>query len=82
MVSKGGILGYVSEPASQKDEVVEAISDGVIIGRTNIPLVHEGEALFHIGRSTQTELLEEQIDSLNDEDTLSTPELIEEPIIV
>ncbi|MBL7002715.1 MAG: succinylglutamate desuccinylase/aspartoacylase family protein [Gammaproteobacteria bacterium] len=82
MVHKGDILGFISEPADQKDKVVEASSNGIIIGRTNIPLIYEGDALFHIGRSSQTTLLEAQIGALQDEDALSTPELIEEPIIV
>jgi predicted deacylase len=82
MVSKGDVLGFISDPAGKADAVVEASSSGIIIGRTNIPLIYEGEALFHIGNSRQTSLLEEQIDTLHDEDALATPELVEEPVIV
>ncbi len=82
MVSKGDVLGYISDPAVQSDELIEASSDGIIIGRTNIPLIYEGEALFHIGRSHQTSLLEAQIDTLQNEDALNPPELVEEPVIV
>lgn len=82
MVSKGDVLGFISDPAGQKDEIIEAISNGIIIGRTNIPLVYEGEALFHIGRTQQTSLLEEHLDTLQDENALASPELIEEPVIV
>lgn len=82
MVSKGDILGYISETAAQQDEIVEASSSGIIIGRTNLPLVYEGEALFHIGRSRQTSLLEDHMETLQDDDALTTPELIEEPGIV
>lgn len=82
MVSKGEVLGYISDPAGHTDEIVEASSNGIIIGRTNIPLVYEGEALFHIGRSRQTSLLEEHVDILQDEDALTSPELVEEPVIV
>lgn len=82
MVSKGDTLGFISDPVGQTDDLVEAVSDGIIIGRTNIPLVYEGEALFHIGRTGQTSLLEEHLDTLQDEDALTPPELIEEPVIV
>lgn len=82
MVCKGDVLGYISDPAGKQDEIIEATSDGVIIGRTNIPLVYEGEALFHIGRSRQTSLLEEHVDILHDEEALTQPELVEEPSIV
>lgn len=82
MVTKGDVLGLISHPASQEDEAVEATYDGIIIGRTNIPLVYEGEALFHIGRSRQTSLLEQHVDTLHDEEAMTPPELIEEPVIV
>lgn len=82
MIAKGDILGLISDPTGQTEEAILATSDGIVIGRTNIPLVYEGEALFHIGRTQQTSLLEEQLDTLNDEDAISTPELIEEPVIV
>jgi predicted deacylase len=82
LVSEDDILGYISDPAGQQDDIIVATSEGIIIGRTNIPLVYEGEALFHIGRSRQTTLLEEHVDTLNDEDALTPPEMIEEPAIV
>lgn len=82
MVSKGDVLGFISDPAGYTDEIIHAVSDGIIIGRTNIPLIYEGEALFHIGRTRQTSLLEEHLDTLQDEEALTTPELVEEPVIV
>ncbi|HYQ56204.1 MAG TPA: succinylglutamate desuccinylase/aspartoacylase family protein [Draconibacterium sp.] len=82
MVEKGDVVGYISNPAGKTDVIVEATSGGIIIGRTNIPLIYEGEALFHIGRSQQTALLEEHVDTLHDGTSLNTPELVEEPVIV
>ncbi len=49
-VEKNQVLGIVSDPFGSQDEDVVASFGGIVIGRTNIPLVHEGEALFHIGR--------------------------------
>lgn len=49
-VDKHELLGIISDPLGRKDEEVRATADGIIIGRTNIPLVNEGEALFHIAR--------------------------------
>jgi len=82
MVEEGDALGYISDPASNTDELLTASHSGIIIGRTNIPLVFEGEALFHIGRTRQTSLLEEHLDTLSHEEMLTPPELIEEPAIV
>jgi uncharacterized protein len=82
MVSRSDQLGVVSDPTGEMDMVVAATSDGIIIGRTNIPLVYEGEAMFHIGHTEQNQLLEQHLDVLQDDRQLAPPELIEEPIIV
>ncbi len=49
-VKKNDILGLVADPFSDQETEVVAHAEGLIIGRTNIPLVNEGEALFHIAR--------------------------------
>ena len=49
-VKQGDLLGIVSDPFGGNEEPVVAPSDGIIIGRTTIPLVNEGEALFHVAR--------------------------------
>jgi uncharacterized protein len=82
MVSKGEQLGIIADPTGHMDEPIIAPFDGIIIGRTNIPLVYEGEALYHIGRTHQTSLLEQHLDGLQDSEMLEAPELIEEPAIV
>lgn len=48
VVSKGDALGYISHPLSSDEEPIEANRSGVIIGSSLLPLVHEGEAVFHI----------------------------------
>jgi predicted deacylase len=48
-VQKGEVLGVVSGPASRYEAPVEAPADGYIIGHNNIPVIHKGDALFHIG---------------------------------
>jgi predicted deacylase len=49
-IEKGRVLAQVSDPYSGESMPVTAHTAGVIIGRTEIPMVHEGEALFHIAR--------------------------------
>ncbi|MEH6503782.1 MAG: succinylglutamate desuccinylase/aspartoacylase family protein [Cycloclasticus sp.] len=82
LVVKGDVLGIISDPAGKAEAVIEATSEGIIIGRSNIPLVYEGEALFHIGRSQKTSLLEEHLGTMQDDGALMPPELVEEPAIV
>mgnify|MGYP003577475652 CR=1 FL=1 len=50
VVNEGQRLGIVGDPLSENEEPVESPATGVVIGRINLPLVHEGDALFHIAR--------------------------------
>jgi len=47
-VNKGDLLGIVSDPFGESEANIIASKSGIIIGKSNLPLVHEGEALFHI----------------------------------
>jgi predicted deacylase len=47
-VNKGDLLGVVSDPFGESEEHIVASKSGIVIGKSNLPLVHEGEALFHI----------------------------------
>lgn len=49
-VEKGELLGAVSDPFYLEDDHIVAPNSGIIIGKTNLPIVTEGEALFHIAR--------------------------------
>lgn len=60
-VGKGDILGYVSDPFGMKEEVVKSHVSGIIIGRTTLPLLHEGEALFHIAAIGDDEDVDETL---------------------
>jgi len=49
-VKKGELLGHVSDPYSGHAEDIICPINGVVIGCVNLPIIHEGEALFHIAR--------------------------------
>lgn len=49
-IHKDSILGVIADPFGEKETQVMASSGGIIIGRLNLPLVNEGDALFHIAR--------------------------------
>jgi len=49
-VKKGELLGHVSDPYSGHAEAIICPINGVVIGCVNLPIIHEGEALFHIAR--------------------------------
>ena len=47
-VKKGQRLATISDPLGDDEENVVAPFDGIVIGRTNLPLAHEGDALFNL----------------------------------
>jgi predicted deacylase len=49
-VKKGDVLGFLGGPFGDVENPVIASTTGVVIGQLNLPLVNEGEALFHIAR--------------------------------
>lgn len=66
-VKKNDILGIVSDPFGEIEEQIFSAVDGIIIGRTNIPLVNEGEALFHIATFRQVDKVADRIEEFNSE---------------
>ncbi|MGQ9424910.1 succinylglutamate desuccinylase/aspartoacylase family protein [Gilvimarinus sp. F26214L] len=47
-VMKDDVLGVIADPLGASEYHVIAHDEGIVIGRTYMPLVHEGEALFHL----------------------------------
>ncbi|MCM2561793.1 succinylglutamate desuccinylase/aspartoacylase family protein [Lutimaribacter sp. EGI FJ00015] len=54
LVAEGETLGAISNPFGHAE--IEVVSDiqGIVIGRTNMPVVNEGDALFHIAQIWRT----------------------------
>lgn len=77
-------LGHISDPFGDKEVEVNSPSDGIVIGRTNLPLVHEGDALFHIARVAGTQVVAETLDAFTPEEEYAdgmTAELAGEPVL-
>lgn len=65
-VSKGDKLAIVADPFGEREIQVIAPCNGIIIGRSNLPLVHEGEALFHLARFQKLDDAAAQLEEFND----------------
>ena len=64
-VKENDVLGLIADPFSDQKTEVHAHVEGLVIGRTNIPLVHEGEALFHIGRFESSEEVASHVEAFH-----------------
>ncbi len=49
-VKQGEVLGFVDDPNLGVLCPVHAANNGVVIGRLELPIVHEGDAVYHIAR--------------------------------
>ncbi|MEE4295660.1 MAG: succinylglutamate desuccinylase/aspartoacylase family protein [Wenzhouxiangella sp.] len=56
------VLGAVSDPFGESEQEIRAPFSGIVIGRLNLPLVNEGDAVFHIARFYRTDLAAERIE--------------------
>lgn len=63
-VIKGEILGVVSDPLGDVEDEIVSSGSGIIIGRTNLPVVNEGDGLFHIAVVQEQDGVVNAIDDL------------------
>lgn len=61
-VAEGEVLGRVADPFGNAEAEVLAMADGIVIGMGRLPLVNEGEALFHIARFEAIEEAENAVE--------------------
>ena len=54
-VSPGTVLGAISDPFGEVEREVVCDHEGIVIGRTNMPNVYEGDALFHVAQTPKVE---------------------------
>jgi uncharacterized protein len=62
LVRKGGLLGILSDPLGDGREEVRAPFAGVVIGQSNLPLAHEGDALVNLAKVKNAGEAEELMD--------------------
>ena len=80
-VIKGQILAYISSPLGDSELELLAPKGGIVIGQQTMPLVNEGDAVFHLAYfASDNGLVEQQLESFIDEindldDELKTAEL-------
>ncbi len=78
-VSPGDVIGHVSNPYDDSSVEVRSPRRGIIIGRTTLPIVNMGDALFHIAWSE--EIGSARSDRDTPRDTAAEPVMDEDEII-
>jgi predicted deacylase len=73
-VEEGQVIAMVADPLGTSETPIIAPGSGVVIGKTNLPLVYEGDATFHIaqyGRKVAT--VEKQVEKFHEEHQPAEP---------
>lgn len=75
------LLGRISSPFNNNEIDIVAPCAGILVGRNNLPLVNEGEALFHIARFEEVKEVAAQVEEFTNTIIEAGPAVEGEPPI-
>lgn len=79
-VQAGEVVGVITDIFGDHEHEITTKHGGVVIGRSTMPIVNEGDAVAHIARSSELEQAGEQVDALV-EQLADAPMFYEDEII-
>lgn len=65
-VKKGEKLAVVGDPFGHSEEPIKSSISGIVVGMNNLPLVNEGEALYHVARFDELDEAERTMTAFRD----------------
>jgi len=65
LARSGDVLATVSDPFGEQEQDIVAPFDGLIVGRAVMPIVNEGDAVFHLGRVRSVAKAEGAVEDLS-----------------
>lgn len=65
-VGKGEKVGTIVDPIGSTKVEITSPYKGIVIGRSNLPMANEGDALLHVARFERTDIVEERIEEFQE----------------
>jgi len=65
-VRRGDVLGTLSSPFGDEEARIKSTCGGIVIGMTQIPLLNEGDAAFHIAEVERPTAVEKAVEAFHD----------------
>lgn len=65
-VEKGEAVGHLADPFGDRDTIVASPIAGIIIGRSNLPIVNQGDALVHVAEVVGAGTAEDRLSDIED----------------
>jgi predicted deacylase len=75
-INQGQILAVIANPTSSEEYKLKSPLSGIVIGENMLPLVHAGQALFHIASFEKLNVVEKQLEHLQEAFDLADDDLI------
>ncbi len=66
-VEEGDSLGVIADPLGSAEKRVISGTEGIVIGRTNLPVVNQGDGLFNIAHVSDPDIAQEAVDIFRDD---------------
>lgn len=63
---EGQVMGRIADALGENETAVLSPVTGIVIGRSNLPIVNEGDALFHIARFSDSLRVEDAIETFHE----------------
>lgn len=73
IVEEGDVIARIHSLFDDQGFEVIAPFDGIIIGKTQIPLIHEGDAAFHIAALNDLKIAEDRMEYFQDQSLMEIP---------
>ncbi|MDG6777928.1 succinylglutamate desuccinylase/aspartoacylase family protein [Thiomicrorhabdus sp. zzn3] len=61
------LIGVISDPFGESEVEIYSPNSGIVIGQMKMPLVNEGEALYHIARFARSDIAEGKVEEFHEE---------------
>ncbi|MDX1796757.1 MAG: M14 family metallopeptidase [Hydrogenovibrio sp.] len=67
VIANETLMGVISDPFGESEIEIYSPRSGVIIGQMRMPLVNEGEALYHVAQFARGDIAAETVDGFHEE---------------
>lgn len=67
VIGNDTLLGVISDPFGETEIEVYSPFNGIVIGQMKLPLVNEGEALYHVAKFARSDIAAESVDEFHEE---------------
>lgn len=67
IIANETLMGVVSDPFGESEIEIFSPNNGVVIGQMKMPLVNEGEALYHVAKFARSDIAAESVGDFHEE---------------